>query len=175
MAAAQYIGVGGVARKVKSQFMGVGGVARKVKNGFLGVGGVARKCVGGETVTISGSGTSWGHTIPAGATVSGWVRVVAKFTIASGSYTDQCTFNTHITLSQVTLPHRVTCGSDCFSASSTTAIEGGSYGEVTLSATGISADFHVEFGYGEKYNRVTNADLTQATQPTVAWSITYTT
>ena len=37
-----YIGVGGVARKVKNIYIGVGGVARKVKKGYIGVGGVAR-------------------------------------------------------------------------------------------------------------------------------------
>ena len=41
--AGAYIGVGGVARKMKNQYLGVGSVARKVKNGFAGVGGVARK------------------------------------------------------------------------------------------------------------------------------------
>lgn len=41
--AGQYIGIGGVARKVKNQYFGVANVARKVKSGFIGVGGVARK------------------------------------------------------------------------------------------------------------------------------------
>lgn len=43
MAKAQFIGVGGVARKVKAQHIGVAGVARKVKAGYIGVGGVARQ------------------------------------------------------------------------------------------------------------------------------------
>lgn len=56
MAAAQYIGVDGVARKVKGQYVGVDGVARRVKNGYIGVDGVARKCYSGYT-TIVKSGT----------------------------------------------------------------------------------------------------------------------
>lgn len=42
MAKKVYIGVGGVARKVKKLYFGVGGVARKVKKGYIGIGGVAR-------------------------------------------------------------------------------------------------------------------------------------
>ena len=40
MAKRAYIGVGGVARKVKQPFVGVANVARKVKSGYIGVGGV---------------------------------------------------------------------------------------------------------------------------------------
>ena len=43
MAKTQYIGVGGVARKVKQPYVGVSGVARKVKSGYVGVSGVARQ------------------------------------------------------------------------------------------------------------------------------------
>ena len=43
MAKAQYIGVGGVARRVKQPYVGVSGVARKVKSGYVGVSGVARQ------------------------------------------------------------------------------------------------------------------------------------
>ncbi len=43
MAKAEYEGVAGVARKVKSQNLGAGGVARKVSKGFVGVNGVARQ------------------------------------------------------------------------------------------------------------------------------------
>lgn len=57
MAANQYLGVGGVARKVKSQFVGIGGVARKVKQGFLGVGGVARRFFSGAVEVVK-SGTT---------------------------------------------------------------------------------------------------------------------
>ena len=42
MATGQYIGVNGVARKVKTPYVGVSGVARTVKNGYVGVDGVAR-------------------------------------------------------------------------------------------------------------------------------------
>lgn len=47
MAKAQYIGVDGVSRKVKSMPFGVDGVDRKVKNGYFGVGGVSRQFLQG--------------------------------------------------------------------------------------------------------------------------------
>ena len=40
-----YIGVNGIARKVKAVYIGVNGVARKVKAIYIGVNGVARKVV----------------------------------------------------------------------------------------------------------------------------------
>lgn len=42
MAQKAYIGIGGVARNVKSIYFGVGNTARKVTKGYIGVGGVAR-------------------------------------------------------------------------------------------------------------------------------------
>ncbi len=45
----QYIGVSGVARRVKSEYIGISGVARKVKAGYVGVDGVARKSFQGGT------------------------------------------------------------------------------------------------------------------------------
>lgn len=49
MAKNAYIGVNGVARKVKKGYIGVDGVARKVKNGFIGVNNVARQFFSGGT------------------------------------------------------------------------------------------------------------------------------
>ena len=43
-----YIGVNGVARKVKNVYIGVSNVARKVKKGYIGVGGVARPFLSSE-------------------------------------------------------------------------------------------------------------------------------
>ena len=43
MAKAQYIGVGGIARKDSGEYVGVSGIARKVKSGYIGVSGVARQ------------------------------------------------------------------------------------------------------------------------------------
>lgn len=43
MAKAIYMGIGGVARKVKQPYIGVGNVARKVKTGYVGINGVARQ------------------------------------------------------------------------------------------------------------------------------------
>lgn len=47
MAKDAYIGVNGVARKIKTPYIGVSGVARKVKNGYVGVSGVARQFMSG--------------------------------------------------------------------------------------------------------------------------------
>lgn len=41
--AGEYMGVNGVARKVKAQAVGISGIARKVAKGFVGVANVARK------------------------------------------------------------------------------------------------------------------------------------
>lgn len=59
MAAAQYIGVGGVARKVKAQYIGVSGAARKVKNGYIGVGGVARRFYTGLDIKPTLADNDW--------------------------------------------------------------------------------------------------------------------
>ena len=45
-----YIGVNGIARKIKKVYVGVDGVAREVKSGYTGVGGVARKCYSSLTL-----------------------------------------------------------------------------------------------------------------------------
>ena len=47
MAKGTYIGVDGVARKVKKGYIGVDGIARKIKKAYIGIGGVARPCWGG--------------------------------------------------------------------------------------------------------------------------------
>lgn len=52
-----YIGVNGVARKVKNVYIGVSNVARKVKKGYIGVGGVARPFLSSE-VEYYGTTTS---------------------------------------------------------------------------------------------------------------------
>lgn len=51
MAKKAYIGVEGVARKIKKGYIGVDNVARKIKKVYIGIGGVARPCwSGGELV-----------------------------------------------------------------------------------------------------------------------------
>lgn len=52
-----YMGVGGVAKKVKSMYIGVGGVARKVKKAWIGVGGVAKLFWAGGSPELSTSST----------------------------------------------------------------------------------------------------------------------
>ena len=96
MAANQFVGVAGVARKVKGQYVGVNGVARKVKNGFVGVNGVARRgYAGAEPVTVRGNNVKpddsgdvyYGQTVPEWSQVTGWVQFHgAKYVVASGSH-----------------------------------------------------------------------------------------
>lgn len=58
-----YIGVSGVARKIKKIYVGVNGIARKVKKAYIGVGGVARLCFsGGGEVVYSGELTPYPKT-----------------------------------------------------------------------------------------------------------------
>lgn len=172
MAAAQYTGVNGVARKVKSQFIGVNGVARKVKNGFIGVNGVARKCFGGETVTISGTGASWGRTIPAGAAVSGSVVLDVTFEIVIGNTVRNCNFSKNIQFTEVALPHSFSCDSSCFDMSFVD-IESNSEATVILDGTGISANFYVEYFFdgndGHKHSSLEDATITK----NISWTITY--
>lgn len=73
MAKAQYVGVNGVARKVKQPYIGVDGVARKVKSGYVGVNGVARQFFSsgtpisevtlGETVLLNMNGVPTEFTV----------------------------------------------------------------------------------------------------------------
>ena len=50
-----YIGVDGVARKIKKGFGGVDGVARKIKRAYVGIGGVARPCWSGGELAYYGT------------------------------------------------------------------------------------------------------------------------
>lgn len=47
----QYLGVSGVARKVKSPYVGVNGVSRKISSGYVGVSGIARKYYSSKPVS----------------------------------------------------------------------------------------------------------------------------
>ena len=47
MAKGAYVGVDGVARKIKKGYVGVDSKARKIKKAYVGIGGVARPCWGG--------------------------------------------------------------------------------------------------------------------------------
>ena len=58
MAKGAYIGVGGVAKKIKKGYIGVGGVAKKIKKAYIGVGGVARPCWTGGKLAYYGNATA---------------------------------------------------------------------------------------------------------------------
>ena len=53
MAKKAYIGVDGVARKIKGGYVGVDGVARKIKKAYIGIGGVARPCWAGDSRALA--------------------------------------------------------------------------------------------------------------------------
>ena len=54
MAKKAYIGVDGVARKIKKGYIGVDGVARRIKKAYIGIGGVARPCWSGGQLAYYG-------------------------------------------------------------------------------------------------------------------------
>ena len=57
MAKGAYIGVNGVARKIKKGYIGVNGVARKIKKAYIGVNGVARLFWSDEELAYRGTTT----------------------------------------------------------------------------------------------------------------------
>lgn len=69
MAKSAYIGVNGIARKVKKIYYGVESTARKVKKGYIGVGGVARLWFGSDLVNFLGSVASL-ENIPSSASAA---------------------------------------------------------------------------------------------------------
>ena len=55
MAKGAYVGVAGVARKIKKGYVGVDSKARKIKKGYVGVGGVARPFFSAEGLEYYGA------------------------------------------------------------------------------------------------------------------------
>ena len=82
MAKKAYIGVDGVARKIKKGYVGVDGKARKIKKAYIGIGGVARPCWSGGELAYYGAITplSQGRYGTAAATVGGNAVVVGGTT-----------------------------------------------------------------------------------------------
>lgn len=61
MAKETYLGVGGVARKVKNLYIGINGVARKITKGYIGINGVARQfytAIVNVAISITNTGDS---------------------------------------------------------------------------------------------------------------------
>ena len=52
-----FVGVDGIARKIKGGYVGIDNVARKIKKAYVGVGGVARPCWSGGELTYYGTAT----------------------------------------------------------------------------------------------------------------------
>ena len=50
-----YIGVNGIARKIKKGYVGIDNLSRKIKKAYIGVGGIARPFWSGGTLTYYGT------------------------------------------------------------------------------------------------------------------------
>lgn len=100
MAKGTYVGVAGVARKVKSQYVGVAGVARKVKKAYAGVAGVARLCwqSGGGTAipTFAISPSTGARSVDVGNSISWTVTTNSDgeiyATVSSSSGSTSCAY-----------------------------------------------------------------------------------
>ena len=55
MAKKIYIGIDGVARRVKKGYIGIDGIARKLKKAYIGIGGIARPCWNGGELYYFGN------------------------------------------------------------------------------------------------------------------------
>lgn len=89
MAKGAYIGVGGVARKVKQPLIGVDGVARKVKSGYVGVNSVARQFLQGGILASTLSVGSSVYLMENGSAVEYLVVNQGK-PQSSDNYKDSC-------------------------------------------------------------------------------------
>ena len=81
MAKKGYVGVGGVARKLKKGYVGVGGVARRLKKAYIGVGGVARPCWSGGELSYYGTAATLTNSIAYHAGTS-----VGNYALFGGGY-----------------------------------------------------------------------------------------
>lgn len=71
MAKGMYVGVGGIAKKVKKMYVGGSdGIARKVRKGYIGVGGVARPFFTGGELAYYGTATALSVAVVDGAAAS---------------------------------------------------------------------------------------------------------
>lgn len=52
MSKAAYVGIDGLARKVKKMYVGIDGVAHKIKKGYIGIDGVARQFFSSGTLVV---------------------------------------------------------------------------------------------------------------------------
>lgn len=160
MAKGMYMGVLGVARKIKTPYMGVLGVGRKVKNAYIGVGGVARGCfVNGVKVSMSVgpiyqesmayvtiNGTTYGTTantsytvdIPIGTTITCFV----KASMSGGSGTASTRAN--ITVNGTTVAY-------------TTSTSGTTYNYVVKGNASITMKYTSAnlFGYSVMFGQLT--------------------
>lgn len=108
MAKKAYIGVNGVARKIKKGYIGVNTLARKIKKVYIGVGGVARPCWSGGELVYWGVidkgvivGNSSGRCMH-GAETIGDYAIFAGGEIPSGQTNNTTIYNSSLTKTSAT-------------------------------------------------------------------------
>ena len=93
MAKKMYLGVDGIARKIKKGYIGVDGIARKVKKGYIGVGGMARLFWTGDGISYFGETTGILYTATKGSSFNMTAASNEEYLIMGtgyrpGGYTD---------------------------------------------------------------------------------------
>lgn len=113
MAKGVYVGVGGVARKVKKIYVGVDGVARKVKRGYIGVGGVARLFFSGGELAYYGEATAGVYPFGTATSFNGNAIFAAGGRDSTNTVGNMCRYDNALTRTTMQL------GSTAISPSST--------------------------------------------------------
>ena len=111
MSKGAYLGVDGIARKVRKIYVGVDGVARKVKKGYIGVNGIAHKFFGGE-LRYYGTPATLSHVslLPVGSANSEYALfALVGWTIPNGMQYQSVgnAFNKQFTRSELEIPWTV--------------------------------------------------------------------
>ena len=144
MGKAIYIGVDGVARKVKKVYLGVDSLARKVKKGYIGVAGVARQFYSSKQV-LSYYGLATNLNAARGYLAATTVGNYALFGGGNGSSVNGVSAGYFVDAYDNTLVHSSpsNLGSDTFALAATTVgnyalFGGGGYATVTAYDTSLA-------------------------------------
>lgn len=150
MAKKAYIGVNGVARKIKRGYIGIDGVARKIKRAYIGVGGVARPCWSGGELTYYGTITplSSGVENLASASIPG-LALFACGQLATGTGTNRYSkaidvYDKALTRNSLNLSNMVVAGTQTTtSLTSREFLSGGSVNETAIFAGGSRGETYL--------------------------------
>ena len=107
MATKAYIGVNGVARKIKKMYIGINGIARKIKKAYIGVNGVARLFFTSSTlIKLANAPTLSYSATKLGAASNNSYGMFAGGTTSSSSYTEYgSAYNTNLVKSSIQLKY----------------------------------------------------------------------